>query len=139
MKLSPTDVLCGGGFVVRLIDGVEHVGLVERSYYGDVSLPKGHVESGEPISVAAAREVAEELGCTVTIGPFAATMTYPLPSGQQKYVLLWEMRWEADVDHGPDGDEITGRRWVPLADLASVLHYESDRGALRAWLAVRDA
>src|SRR5574338_205195 len=41
--------------------------LVKNSYRNDYTLPGGYVRSGEPVSVAAARALAEE--CEITVAP----------------------------------------------------------------------
>ena len=130
MKLSKSDILCAGGIVWRLIDGVEHVGLVTRSRYGgDCSLPKGHVETGESVLDAALREVAEELGVSCAPLDFAGALSYPV-DGRQKYVLFWHMRHLGDDPRIMHGDEVDERVWLPVPEAIERLTYEADRDLL---------
>jgi ADP-ribose pyrophosphatase YjhB (NUDIX family) len=48
--------------------------LVKNSYRNDYTLPGGYVRSGEPVSVAAARELAEE--CEITVDPKSIRQAY---------------------------------------------------------------
>jgi len=128
--MAGSDIFAAGGIVWRTIDGVPHVGIVHRPRYGgDISLPKGKLEVGETLRQCAMREVAEELGVTVSTGLFAAATTYRKGSSD-KYVLFWEMRWIADCDDGPDGVEVTGRQWLTGSQALAALSYDTERTIL---------
>jgi phosphohistidine phosphatase SixA/8-oxo-dGTP pyrophosphatase MutT (NUDIX family) len=71
-------------------DGIEVV-LVHRPKYDDWSLPKGKQEAGEHILVTATREILEETGHTVTLGPPLATVRYRVREGD-KEVRYWAAR-----------------------------------------------
>lgn len=138
MRLSKSDVLCAGGIVVRLIDGVEHIGLIVRSRYGgDCSLPKGHVESGESVLDAALREVAEELGVACEPLGFAGAISYPV-GARQKYVLFWNMRHLGDDERIIHGDEVAERLWLPAPEAIQRLTYDADRTLLAQVTSGRD-
>ncbi len=138
MKLSKSDVLCAGGIVWRLIEGVEHIGLVTRSRYGgDCSLPKGHVETGESVLDAALREVAEELGVSCEPLDFAGAVSYPA-EGRQKYVLFWNMRHLGDDHRIMLGDEVDERVWLPIGEAIERLTYADDRDLLSSVTSGRD-
>ena len=63
--------------------------MVHRPRYRDWSWPKGKAEPGEPIVVAAVREVEEETGIAVILGVPLATQRYRLGSGHTKEVHYW--------------------------------------------------
>jgi 8-oxo-dGTP diphosphatase len=137
VKLSKADILCAGGIVWRLIDGVEHVGVVTRTRYGgDCALPKGHVESGESVLDAALREVAEELGVACAPLEFAGAVSYPVDS-RQKYVLFWNMRHLGDDPRIMHGDEVEARHWLAPAEAIERLTYDADRDLLARCAAAR--
>jgi 8-oxo-(d)GTP phosphatase len=64
-----TDEIRAAGAVVRRpAERSRDVLLVHRPKYDDWSLPKGKLELGEHVLLAAVREVAEETGLQVTLG-----------------------------------------------------------------------
>ena len=77
---SPQDVLAAGVVVFR---PGRRVLLVHRPKYDDWSFPKGKLDRGEHHTVAAVREVAEETGLHVRLGPapWAATRSGPARRG----------------------------------------------------------
>ncbi len=135
--IARKDIFAAGGIVWRLIDGEPRIGVVHRPRYGgDISLPKGKLEIGETLRQCAMREVAEELGVTVSLAAFAAATTYQKGSSD-KYVFFWEMHWIADCDDGPDGVEVIGRQWLRGEDALAVLSYDTERTILAAVLSRR--
>jgi 8-oxo-dGTP diphosphatase len=131
-----TDILAAGGIVWRTVDGERRIGVVERDRRQDVSLPKGKLEAGETLAACAVREVAEELGARVTLGAFLGAVSYPV-GPRDKYVLFWDMEWAGDADDGPDGFEISGRRWLAPDDALAELSYELERDVVRAAISRR--
>jgi 8-oxo-dGTP pyrophosphatase MutT (NUDIX family) len=137
-KRSEPQVRAAGGLLWRSADvpdgnggmrpGIE-VALIHRPRYDDWSFPKGKLERGESWEGAALREVAEEAGIEAELGDELPSTRYIDGKGRQKLVRYWLMSpvrlqpWEPN-------DEIDGRRWVPLADAASLLTYAHDRELL---------
>ena len=112
--------------------------LVHRPKYDDWSFPKGKLERGEHRTAAAVREVAEETGLHVRLGP-------PLPSQRystgrrMKTVHYWTGRpvVDDDVSAYRPNDEIDDVRWVALDKAADLLTYAYDRETLDQARAVR--
>ncbi|MDO3396896.1 NUDIX domain-containing protein [Nocardioides sp. SOB44] len=129
------DVLAAGVVVFR--PGRE-VLLVHRQRYDDWSFPKGKLDPGEHASTAAVREVEEETGLHVRLGPPLPSQRYP-NAKTMKTVHYWVGRVVSDdsVDHYELNDEISGVRWVPVEEAAALLTYERDRELLETALGVR--
>lgn len=132
---SPPDVRAAG--VVTFRPGRE-VLLVHRPKYDDWSFPKGKLERWEHATAAAVREVAEETGLHVRLGPPLPDQRYPT-GRRMKTVHYWTGRAVADddVSHYRPNEEIDDVRWVPVAEAAELLTYDFDRETLAHAKAVR--
>jgi len=108
--------------------GVE-VLLIYRPRHKDVSLPKGKVDEGETLPVAAVREIREETGFSVSLGPPLGATEYVLPGGRDKVVHYWA----AEVRRGQlrrgrfrPNDEVDQIEWVALGKARRRLTYSRD-------------
>ncbi len=81
-------IKAAGGVVWRDDTAGRQVLLVHRPKYGDWSLPKGKLEDREPAPVAAVREIREETGWRVRLGPELRTAHYQF-NGVPKEVRYW--------------------------------------------------
>ncbi|WP_148576119.1 NUDIX hydrolase [Nocardioides caldifontis] len=112
--------------------------LVHRPRYDDWSFPKGKLDPGETAHVAAVREVEEETGVAVRLGPPLPPQLYLVRAGDEvkavKQVHYWVGR---ALDDGHDvaayepNDEVDAVRWLPADRAATELTYEHDRATLR--------
>lgn len=124
-----TDVVAAGAVVFR--PGRE-VLLVHRPRYDDWSFPKGKLDPGELAVVAAVREVAEETGVHIRLGPPLAGQRYPIAGGRAKRVHYW-VGWpvgEDDVSGYLVNDEIDDVCWLPYDEAMGRVSYERDRATL---------
>ena len=67
--MKPAIVAAGGVVWRRDLDDEVEVLLVHRPRYDDWSLPKGKLEEGEALISCAYREVLEETGLSIKLGP----------------------------------------------------------------------
>lgn len=112
--------------------GSKHVLLVHRPRYDDWSFPKGKLDRGEHVTVAAVREVEEETGLHVRLGAPLADQRYPVAGGRMKTVSYWVGRpvGDPDVSGYVPNAEIDEVAWVPLDKAAKRLTYPHDRDTL---------
>lgn len=129
------DILAAG--VVAFRPGRE-VLLVHRPKYDDWSFPKGKLDPGEHAVAAAVREVAEETGVHVRLGPPLSSQRYPV-ARRMKTVHYWTGRvvGDDDVSTYRPNDEIDAVAWVRLDEAPALLTYDHDRDTLAEALKVR--
>jgi 8-oxo-dGTP diphosphatase len=122
-----SDVVAAGAVVSR--KGA--VLLVHRPRYDDWSFPKGKLDRGEHATTAAVREVAEETGLDIRLGPPLADQRYPT-GGRMKTVHYWTGRvvGDHDVSGYQPNHEIDAVEWVPWEEAAARLTYPHDRDTL---------
>ena len=126
---QPAHVLDAGAVVRR--KGRE-VLLVHRPRYDDWSFPKGKLDRGEHVTAAAVREVAEETGVRIRLGPPLAPQRYPT-GARMKTVRYWIGRAVGDDDlagYEPN-HEIDDLAWVPYDKALEQLSYPRDVRTLR--------
>ena len=123
------DVRAAGAVVAR--KGGE-VLLVHRPRYDDWSFPKGKLDPGEHAVTAAVREVAEETGLDIRLGPPLAPQRYRMVNGRWKSVDYWTGRvvGSDDVSVYRSNAEIDGVEWVPWKAAMQRLTYAYDRVTL---------
>lgn len=126
---QPRDVHAAGAVVSRR--GRE-VLLVHRPAYDDWAFPKGKLDRGEHPAVAAVREVGEETGLHVRLGPPLTRQVYPVAAGT-KLVDYWTARvvGDDDVSGYLVNHEIDEVAWVTRDEAMERLSYDRDRDTLR--------
>jgi 8-oxo-dGTP pyrophosphatase MutT (NUDIX family)/phosphohistidine phosphatase SixA len=139
VRRGPRDVVSAG---VVVFGPKRSVLLVHRPKYDDWSFPKGKLDPGERAASAAVREVLEETGVRVRLGPPLASQRYPVRGGM-KTVVYWTGR---PVDHSRDhldvstyvpNAEIDKVQWVTATRARGLLTYEHDVETLDEALEVR--
>jgi 8-oxo-dGTP pyrophosphatase MutT (NUDIX family)/phosphohistidine phosphatase SixA len=127
--MPSSDVLAAGAVVFR--PGKE-VLLIHRPRYDDWSFPKGKLDPGEHLAAAAVREVAEETGLRVRLGPPLSRQRYLMDSGVRKAVSYWA-GWavgDPDVSGYAPNSEIDAVEWVPYDKALARLTHPHDRDTL---------
>jgi 8-oxo-dGTP diphosphatase len=87
------------------------------------SLPGGMVELGENLAEACVREVAEETGLRVTVGPLVEVVERLRPDSENRleyhYVII-DYLCTCSYAQPRAGDDAAEAAWVELADLAGM-------------------
>ncbi len=128
-------VLAAGCVVWRTTGSDTEVLLVHRPRYDDWSFPKGKLDPGEDDLGAAVREVAEETGLPVRLGPRLPDQHYTIATGQEKVVAYWAAQplKHADISSYERNDEIDDLRWLPLPEAVRRLTHPRDAELLGAF------
>ena len=139
--LTQTSVIeCAGTIVWRLAENELQVLIIHRPKYDDWSWPKGKVDAGEALPVAAIRETAEETGEQVVLGIPLPGLQYITPDGLVKRVHYWAATVATDSAMvkarskfaEPDGKEVDKARWVSIKKAKAKLSRPADKIPLRA-------
>lgn len=123
------DVQAAGAVVTRKGGDVL---LVHRPRYDDWSFPKGKLNRGEAMTAAAVREVLEETGLQIRLGPRLSDQRYPVGRTRKKTVHYWAGRvvGSDDVSGYRPNSEIDGVRWVSRAKAEKLMTYDYDRATM---------
>ncbi len=103
--------------------------VVHRTQHRDVSLPKGKVDPGETLPETAVREIAEETGLIIGLGPPLGIVEYPLPNGRDKVVYYWSAEVSPSAIANStfvSNDEIESLTWMKLDTARTSLSYPHD-------------
>jgi 8-oxo-dGTP diphosphatase len=131
---SLATVLAAGGVVWRERRGTRQVLLVHRPRYDDWSLPKGKLTQHEHVLLGARREIEEETGLQVVLGPPLGLQRYEVHKNgatAQKLVHYWAAEPLSDADFRPN-DEVDQVSWLPVDKARNKLSYPRDVDILDA-------
>ena len=129
----PHLVMAAGGVVWRGDGDRREVLLVHRPRYDDWSLPKGKLARGEHILAGATREIAEETGHRVVLGPPLGVQRYDVRRNggtAPKMVHYWAAAPTGTAQPFRPNDEVDGLEWLPVATATQRLSYPRDAEVL---------
>ena len=118
---------------MRRHSGILQIVVVHRPVQEDWSFPKGKLEAGETLDVAALREVREETGMTCDLLRFIGHTEYVDRKGRQKTVAYWIMA-ATEGSFSPN-EEVDELRWLPLDEGSRLLSYPRDQELIAVLMA----
>jgi 8-oxo-dGTP pyrophosphatase MutT (NUDIX family) len=118
------EVRAAGGLIWRRRQEQIEVVVVHRPKYDDWTFPKGKLEPDESDRSAARREVVEETGIAVELGPELVSTTYLDRLGRPKVVRYWAMTATGVV--GDTDDEVDEVAWLVPDAVRDRLSYARD-------------
>src|SRR5665213_4358191 len=124
--MTPTIIAAGGVLWQRNIDGEVEVLLVHRLRYNDWSLPKGKLEEGEALISCAHREILEETGLSIKLGPYIGSVDYFVSDGL-KHVAYWCASLIEDHSSFHPNEEVDQISWLDIDSAAKQVTRDSDR------------
>lgn len=135
------DLTAAGGVVLRRRVGAPpEVVVCGRPAVSVWALPKGKPNEGEPPEATARREVQEETGLEVDVGPFVGEVTYsfyrPNDGALCNKVVRFFLMSPTGGDlarHDGDFDQVL---WLPASDAKALLTYENEARILEQALAM---
>ena len=132
--MSRPIVHAAGGVLWRGDPRRPEVALVHRPRYDDWSLPKGKAKPAEHLIVTACREVREETGSELVMGPYLTVVRYRTrTSGRMadKVVPYWSMR--CTDEHFEPNREVDAVEWMSVAAAERYADKPTDRVVLEAF------
>lgn len=134
--------IAAGGIVARRDGDRILIALAQERILDDYVLPKGHVDPGETIEQAAAREIEEEVGISdLTLVESLGTkerLSYDKTEWKTTHYFLYTTE---QIEATPtDGDQHDAMAWFPLDELPDVFWPEQrelireSRGRIRSAL-----
>ncbi len=118
---------------MRRQGGQLEIAVVHRPVQHDWSFPKGKLEPGETLDLAALREVHEETGMQCDLLRFIGHTEYVDRKGRPKTVAYWIM--SATGGFFQPNDEVDEMRWMDLDGAAQKLSYPRDRELIAVLMA----
>ncbi|WP_022882558.1 NUDIX hydrolase [Gryllotalpicola ginsengisoli] len=127
--MTESVIRAAGAVCWRYVDGELRVLVIHRPKYDDLTLPKGKVDPGETLPQTAVREVREETGLQVALGPPLGETRYRVASGREKVVQYWS----AEVTDAAlkatrfrSNAEVDAVTWMPLRKAQAALSHAHD-------------
>jgi 8-oxo-dGTP diphosphatase len=108
----------------RASNGIQ-VALIHRPKYDDWGFPKGKLDPGEHVLLAAVREVGEETGLQVTLGRPLRAIEYD-NAGVPKRVDYWVGQAEAVIHEFSPNREVDQLKWIAASKPGARLTYQRD-------------
>ena len=128
--MAKETVYAAGAVLWKVVDKELKVLVVHRTQHKDISIPKGKVDPGETLPETAVREIKEETGLDIVLGPYLGTVDYVMPNnGKNKEVHYWTAEVDptaAERSPFKSNNEIYALEWMTIAVAREKLSYSHD-------------
>jgi len=134
-------IYAAGAILWREEKGQLLVALIHRSRHNDWSWPKGKVDPGELLPETAVREIAEETGLSIKLGPLLKVVDYMIPNGTPKEVYYWAAKvTPAILAHSKfvPSEEVALVDWKTPEQARALLSYPHDAEVLDELMKIYD-
>jgi len=123
-------ILAAGGVVWReTYDSKIELAIIHRPKYDDWSFPKGKLDSGEELISCAYREIMEETGLNIELGPHLGEVEYQSIDGMKK-VTYWAAKAVSEGNDFHANIEADLLEWHDIDSARKKLTRDTDRKIL---------
>lgn len=123
-------IIAAGGVVWREIeDSKIELAIIHRPKYDDWTFPKGKLDTGEELISCAYREIMEETGLDIELGPFLGVVEYESIEGL-KSVSYWAAKALSSSKDFHSNNEADLLEWHEIDSARKKLTLDSDREML---------
>ena len=132
-------IYAAGAILWREDKGKLLVALIHRNRHNDWSWPKGKVDPGELLPETAVREIAEETGLKIKLGPRLKIVNYKIPNGTPKEVHYWAARVSPTAlakSKFKPSEEVESVEWRTPDEARKLLTYDFDSEVLDELMAI---
>ena len=127
-------IIAAGGVVWRESkDSKIELAIIHRPKYDDWTFPKGKLDLGEELISGAYREILEETGLDIELGPFLGAVEYE-SFGEAKHVSYWAAKALSSSKEFHPNNEADLLEWHEVDSAREKLSRETDREILEKFI-----
>jgi 8-oxo-(d)GTP phosphatase len=127
-------IIAAGGVVWREgKDSKIELAIIYRPKYDDWTFPKGKLDTGEELISGAYREILEETGLDIELGPYLGAVEYE-SFGEAKRVSYWAAKALSSSKEFHPNDEVDLLEWHEVDSAREKLTRETDREILEVFI-----
>ncbi len=121
------------GAVVYKCTNNKYLFLLENMTHGHISMPKGHMQTGESEADTALREIKEETNLDVNLDTgFRHMISYSPCDGHIKDVVYFVAKAKNNTAMMPQECEVSELLWKSFQDAKAMLTYDLEKQTLEA-------
>jgi 8-oxo-dGTP diphosphatase len=127
-------IIAAGGVVWREgKDSKIELAIIYRPKYDDWTFPKGKLDTGEELISGAYREILEETGLDIELGPYLGAVEYE-SFGEAKRVSYWAAKALSSSKEFHPNNEVDLLEWHEVDSAREKLTRETDREILEVFI-----